>query len=303
MPVIIDTDPGRDDAVALMLACGAPGLEVRAVTTVAGNVSLEKTTRNALRVLSLIGREEIPVAAGAEKPLYRELLTAEHVHGESGIAGPDLPDPGFEPDKRDAVSLMADVLEASEEPVTLIPIGPLTNVAALLDRRPELKEKVGRVVMMGGSVGAGNTTAAAEFNVLVDPEAARAVFASGLPVTMVGLDVTHQARAGEAVMERLRSMGKIGEAAAALLAEPEWRPNRDETPPVHDAVAVAAALEPELLRTLPMRVEVECTGEHTTGETVCDANGVSGRAPNAEVGVGVDAGRVFEILLDSIERL
>lgn len=303
MPVIIDTDPGRDDAVALMLACGAPGLDVRAVTTVAGNVSLEKTTRNALRVLTLIGHTQIPVAAGAEKPLYRELLTAEHVHGESGIAGPELPEPGFEPDKRDAVSLMADVLEASEDPVTLIPIGPLTNVAALLDRRPELKEKVGRVVLMGGSAGAGNTTAAAEFNVYVDPEAARDVFASGLPVTMVGLDVTHQARASEEIMERLRSTGRIGEAATALLAEPEWRPRSGDSPPVHDAVAVAAALEPELLRTLPMRVEVECAGEDTTGETVCDANGVSGREPNAEVGVGVDAGRVFEILLDSIERL
>ena len=303
MPVIIDTDPGRDDAVALMLACGTPGLEVRAVTTVAGNVPLEKTTRNALRVLTLIGHTEIPVAAGAEKPLYRELLTAEHVHGESGVAGPELPEPGFEPDKRDAVSLMADTLEASEDPVTLVPIGPLTNIAALLDRRPELKEKVGRVVMMGGSMGAGNTTAAAEFNVYVDPEAARDVFASGLPITMVGLDVTHQARAGQEVTDRLRSMGKIGEAAAALLAEPEWEPESGEAPPVHDAVAVAAALEPELLRTLPMRVEVECAGDHTTGETVCDANGVSGRAPNAEVGVGVDAGRVFEILLDSIERL
>lgn len=301
--MIIDTDPGRDDAVALMLACGAPGLDVRAVTTVAGNVPLEKTTRNALRVLTLIGREEIPVAAGAEKPLYRELLTAEHVHGESGIHGPELPEPGFEPDKRDAVSLMADILEASEEPVTLIPIGPLTNIATLLDRRPELKERVGRLVMMGGSAGAGNTTAAAEFNIYVDPEAARNVFESGLPVTMVGLDVTHQARAGKALMERLRSMGRLGEAAAKLLAEPEWEPWSGEAPPVHDAVAVAAALEPELLRTLPMRVEVECAGEYTTGETVCDARGVSGRAPNAEVGVGVDAGRVFEILLDSIGRL
>ncbi|MDN5698362.1 MAG: nucleoside hydrolase [Rubrobacter sp.] len=302
-PVVIDTDPGRDDAVALMLACGAPGLDVRAVTTVAGNVSLRKTTRNALRLLTLIGREDIPVAAGAEKPLYRELLTAEHVHGESGIAGPELPEPSFEPDRRDAVSLIADVLESSDQPVTLVPIGPLTNIATLFDRRPELREKVGRIVMMGGSVGAGNTTAAAEFNVYVDPEAAREVFDIGLPVSMVGLDVTRQARADEDVLERLRSAGAIGKAAASLLVEPDWMPRRDAHPPVHDAVAVAAALEPELLRTLPMRVEVECAGEHTTGETVCDANGVGGREPNAEVGVGVDAGRVFEILLDSIERL
>lgn len=289
--------------MALMLACGAPGLDVRAVTTVAGNVSLRKTTRNALRILTLIGCENIPVAAGAERPRHRELLTAEHVHGESGIAGPALPEPVFEPEERGAVSLMAETLENSREPVTLVPIGPLTNIAALLEERPELKERIDRLVLMGGSVGPGNTTAAAEFNVYVDPEAAREVFASGLAINMVGLDVTRQARAGESVMRRLRSMGEIGKTAATLLAEPEWRPQSSESPPVHDAVAVAAVLEPEILRTLPMNVEVECAGEHTTGETVCDAEGISGREANAEVGVGVDADRMFEILLDSIERL
>lgn len=306
LPVVIDTDPGRDDAVALMLACGAEGpegLDVRAVTTVAGNVCVEKTTRNALRVLALLGRADIPVAAGAEKPLHRELVTAEHVHGKSGLDGPDLPEPVSEPDPRDAVSLMADVLEASREPVTLVTIGSLTNAAILLDRRPDLKGEIGRVVMMGGSIGPGNTTPAAEFNVYADPEAARAVFGGGLPVTMAGLDVTSRARAGEEHLRRLRSMGEIGKVAAELLVEPEWRPGRGEAAPAHDAVAVAAALEPGVLATRPMRVEVECAGDHTTGETVCDAEGMGDKSPNADVAVDLDAGRVMEILLDSVERL
>lgn len=289
--------------MALILACGAPGLDVRAVTTVAGNVPVDKTTRNALRVLTLIGRADLPVAAGAEKPLYRELVTAEHVHGESGLDGPELPEPGSGPDPRDAISLMAGVLEASPAPVTLVPIGPLTNVAILLDRRPDLKEKIERVIMMGGSIGPGNTTAAAEFNVYVDPEAARAIFGGGLPVTMIGLDATRRALAGEEHLRRLRSLGEIGAVVAGLLVEPEWRPESGRAQPVHDAVAVAAALEPDVLATHPMRVEVECAGEHTTGETVCDTEGIGGKPPNADVAVDLDAARVMEILLDSVERL
>jgi len=205
-PIILDVDPGHDDAVALMLACGAPELGVRAVTTVAGNVPLQKTTRNALRVLSLIGREDVPVGAGAEAPLARPLRTAENIHGESGLDGPKLAEPTFAPDERDAVRLMADVVEESVEPVTLIPTGPLTNVATFLEEHPRLKESIGRIVLMGGSMGLGNTTPAAEFNVYVDPEAARIVFESGLPVTMVGLDVTHEAAAGPEEVRRLQAL-------------------------------------------------------------------------------------------------
>lgn len=309
LPVIIDADPGRDDAVALILACGAErpdGLDVRAVTTVAGNASLAKTTRNALKVLSLLGRTGIPVAAGAEKPLYRGLVTAEHVHGESGLelsSGSRLPEPATAPDSRDAVSLMAGVLESSPEPVTLIPTGPLTNVAVLLDRRPELAARIRRIVMMGGSIGPGNTTPAAEFNVYVDPEAARAVFGGGVPLTMVGLDVTRRAVAEEEHLRRLRLMGEIGEVAGALLLEPEWRPRSGEPAAAHDAVAVAAALEPEVLVTRLMRVEVECAGEHTTGETVCDVTGIAGKPPNTEVAVNLDVERVMELLLDSVRKL
>ena len=172
-PIILDVDPGHDDAVAIMLACGAGELDLLAVTTVAGNVPLDKTTRNALRVLSLIGHTDVPVAAGASSPLHRPLHTAEDIHGESGLEGPEIPDASFEPDERGATALIADLLRGSPEPVTLVPVGPLTNVATFLREHPELKESIARVSLMGGSIGLGNTTPAAEFNVYVDPEAAR----------------------------------------------------------------------------------------------------------------------------------
>lgn len=309
LPVVLDVDPGRDDAVALALACGASGargLDLQAVTTVAGNVTLEKTTRNALMMLALLSRPDIPVGAGAEGPLYRELVTAEHVHGQNGLEisrGLQMPAPASEVDPRDALTLMAEVIERSAEPITLLPTGPLTNIAALLEQRPDLGPKIRRIVMMGGSVGAGNTTPAAEFNVYVDPEAARLVFGSGLTITMVGLDVTRRAFAGEDHLRRLRSLGAVGEIVAALLVEPEWGPKAGEAQPVHDAVAVAAALEPGLLVTRPMRVEVECAGEHTTGETVCDVNGISGKPPNADVAMDLDSGRVMELLIESVGRI
>jgi len=216
-PVILDVDPGHDDAVAIMMACGSPGLDLLAVTTVAGNATLPKTTRNALRILSLIGRTDVPVAAGASRPLERTLRTAEDIHGESGMDGPEIPDAAFEPDSRGAVELIADTLREAPEPVVLIPVGPLTNVAAFLKAHPDLKERISRVSLMGGSMGLGNTTPAAEFNIYVDPEAAREVFESGLPITMSGLDVTHQAGAGPAERNRLRGIGEVGEVVAGFL--------------------------------------------------------------------------------------
>jgi inosine-uridine nucleoside N-ribohydrolase len=305
-PVILDVDPGHDDAVALMMACGAPGLDLRAVTTVAGNVSLEKTTRNALRILSLIGRPDVPVAAGADAPLRRPLVTAEAVHGESGLDGPEIPEAGFAADERGAVELMAGTLRDSPEPVTLLPTGPLTNVALFLREHPELKERVAHVSLMGGSIGLGNTTPAAEFNIFVDPEAAREVFDSGLPITMSGLDVTHQAGAGPAERERLREIGPVGGVVAEFLeffAATYESIYGFDAPPLHDPVAVAAVLEPGVLTTRPMRVDVECEGELTRGETVCDFYGVTGKPPNAEVGVELDRERFFGLLYETLGRL
>jgi inosine-uridine nucleoside N-ribohydrolase len=299
-------DPGHDDAVALMLACSTPKLEVRAVTTVAGNVPLEKTTRNALRVLSLIGREDVPVGVGSAHPLVRPLHTAENIHGESGLDGPEIPEATFAPDERDALNLVADILEASSRPITLVPTGPLTNVAILLQKRPELKRHIGRIVLMGGSMGLGNTTPAAEFNIYVDPEAARVVFESGLPLSMVGLDITHQAGAGPEERERLRTTGRVGEVAAGLLeffGGTYKRVFGFDAPPVHDAVAVAAVVEPEILETRSMRVDIECESELTRGETVCDFYGMLGKSPNAEVGVSLDTEAFFELLHRALKNL
>ncbi len=305
-PVILDVDPGHDDAVAIMMACGSPGLELLAVTTVAGNATLPKTTRNALRILSLIGRTDVPVAAGASGPLERPLRTAEDIHGESGMDGPEIPEAAFEPDDRGAVGLIADTLREAPEPVVLIPVGPLTNVAAFLKAHPDLKGKISRISIMGGSMGLGNTTPAAEFNIYVDPEAAREVFESGLPITMSGLDVTHQAGAGRDERDRLRGIGGVGEVVAGFLdffAGTYERVFGFDAPPLHDPVAVAAVLESDLLKTRPMNVEVECESDLTRGETVCDLHGVTGRPPNADVGVALNREAFFDLLHDSLKRL
>ena len=306
-PVILDVDPGHDDAVALMLACGHPDLDLLAVTTVAGNVTIEKTTRNALRVLSLVGCTDVPVGVGAPEPLERPLHTAEDIHGKSGLDGPEeIPHAGFEPDESGAVALIADTLRASTEPVTLIPVGPLTNIAAFLREHPDLKDRVARISLMGGSMGLGNTTPAAEFNIYVDPEAAREVFESGLPITMSGLDVTHQAGAGPRERARLRATGRVGHVVAGFLdffATTYESVFGFDAPPLHDPVAVAAVLEPGLLKTRPMRVDIECESDLTRGETVCDFYGVTGMAPNAEVGVELDRERFFRLLYGALDRL
>ena len=306
-PVILDVDPGHDDAVALMLACEHPGLGLLAVTTVAGNVTIDKTTRNALRVLSFVGRDDVPVGMGASVPLQRLLHTAEDIHGKSGLDGSEeIPDASFGPDERDAVALISDTVKASPEPVTLIPVGPLTNIALFLREHPDLKDRIAGISLMGGSMGLGNTTPAAEFNIFVDPEAAREVFESGLPITMSGLDVTHQAGAGPEERERLRRAGRVGGVVADFLdffAAAYERTFGFDYPPLHDPVAVAAVLEPDLLQTRPMRVDVECESDLTRGETVCDFYGVTGKKPNAEVGTELDREGFFELLYRALGRL
>ena len=287
-----------------MLACGVPELDVRAVTTVAGNVALRKTTANALKVLSFVGRGDVPVGAGAEGPLHGTPVAAEEVHGEDGLGGTVLPEPAFGADGRDAVRLMADVLREAAEPVTLIPLAPMTNVANFLREHPELRGRVSRIVLMGGSMGPGNTTPRAEFNVYADPEAAREVFESGLPITMVGLDVTRQAGAGPEEVETMISLGPMGEIAARLVtgAAAGEEPSGLPAPPVHDAVAVASVVEPEMLRTRRMRVDVGLEGK-ARGQTICDAPGPLERATNADVGVGLDRETFFGILYRSLKEL
>jgi inosine-uridine nucleoside N-ribohydrolase len=295
IPIVIDCDPGHDDAMAILLALASPEVELVGVSTVAGNQTLDKTTRNALVTLEIGGRPDIPVFAGADVPLQRELRTAAHVHGETGLDGPVLPEPS-------AHAVDTDPGEWLRPGVVLVPTGPLTNVALWLERgiRPD------RIVWMGGAIAEGNVTPAAEFNAFVDPEAAAAVFASGIPLTMVGLDVTHKALFTRAHAERLRGSGRAGRFVAELS---DFFQRFHETSygfegsPIHDAMAVAHIIDPTLLTTRHVNVAVETASSYCDGRTVVDLRGVTGREPNAEVGVDVDAGRFLELLVSRIAGL
>ena len=305
-PVLIDCDPGHDDAMALLLALASPELDLLGVSTVHGNQTLEKTTANALRVLEFAGRGDVPVAAGADRPLTREPRVAAHVHGETGLDGPDLPPPAGAPAEAHAVDFLAERLRAAGHPVTLIPIGPLTNVALLLARHPEAAEDIERIVLMGGAIAEGNVTPAAEFNIWVDPEAAARVFAGGIEVTMVGLDVTHRALMTSEHAERLRAAGRVGAMVAELWAfYHRFHSRVYDFPgaPVHDALAVAHVIRGDLLVTVPRNVEVDCASELCRGRTVVDLWQISGREPNAQVAVDVDADAFLEMLVERIGSL
>lgn len=302
LPVILDCDPGHDDAIALILALASPELKVLAVTTSAGNQTPDKTLNNALRILTLLGRDDIPVAAGAPKPLARELIIADNVHGESGLDGPKLPDPAFAPVSMTALELMASCLRESPEPVTLVPTGPLTNIALLLAAHPELKQKIARIVLMGGAAGAGNWTPAAEFNIYVDPEAADMVFKSGLPITMCGLDVTHQAQVMDEDIERVRAINNpVAQCVAGLLdffmiyhRDPKWG---FAGAPLHDPCTIAWLLAPALFHGVECRVDIETGGTHTSGMTVVDRYGLTGKPANALVLLGLDRAGFIDLLV------
>jgi inosine-uridine nucleoside N-ribohydrolase len=295
--IVVDCDPGHDDAIALLLALASPELELLGVTTVAGNQTLEKTTANAIRVLDFVGRDDVPVAAGAERPLARDPFVAAYVHGETGLDGPDLPPPQRTPLAQHAVDFLAERVAGA----TLVAVGPLTNVALLLALHPDARPD--RIVLMGGSIGLGNVTPAAEFNIWADPEAAARVFESGLELTMVGLEVTHQALLLDADAERLRASGRTGQMVAELY-DFFHRFHRDTYgfggSPIHDAVAVAYVFRPELMETKHCHVAIECGSELTRGRTVVDLWDRTEEEPNAHVGVGID-GRAFVHLL--LERL
>ena len=292
-PIVIDCDPGHDDAVALLLALASSEVELVGVTTVSGNQTLAKTTANALRVLELVGRGDVPVSAGADRPIKRDLFVAAYVHGESGLDGPALPEPQGQPVPEDAADFIAEQVSASAQPVTLIPTGPLTNVAVFLERHEDAARKLKRIVLMGGAIAEGNVTPAAEFNIWADPEAAATVFRSGL-------DVTHKALLTPEHGERLRAAGRTGTFVAELL-EFYSRFHRDvynfPGSPIHDAVAVAHVLDPELVLTKRRNVEIELESELCRGRTVVDLWRRTEREPNAHVGVDIDAGGFLELLL------
>ena len=301
-PILLDCDPGHDDAIALLLALASPELELRGVTTVAGNQTLEKTTANAIRVLEFAGRADVPVAAGADRPLVRERFVAAYVHGETGLDGPDLPPAEGEPVNRHAADFLADKIRDANGAVTLVPTGPLTNVALLLALHPDARPE--RIVLMGGAIAEGNVTPAAEFNIWADPEAAARVFASGIDVTMVGLDVTHKALFTSAHIGRLA--GRVGEMVTELLRFYD-RFHREvygfDGSPIHDAVAVAQVMRPDLVETKHLNVEIDVESELCRGRTVVDLWRRTEREPNAHVGVDIDADGFLELLIERINSL
>jgi len=305
IPVLIDCDPGHDDALALLLALASPELEVLGVTTVAGNQTVDKTTANALRVLELAGRTDIRVAAGAERPLVGELVVAADAHGETGLDGPDLPPASTEPVAGHAVDFLAARLAESERSVTLVPLGPLTNVALLLAAHPAAAAKIERIVLMGGAVWEGNQTPSAEFNIWIDPEAAARVFDSGLDVTMVGLDVTNKAVLTTADADALRGSGPVGAAAAAMLDFYLGFYNEAYEhggAPIHDAVAVAQVIRPDLLTVADRHVAVETSSGLCRGRTVVDMRRrTQGPAPNAHVALDIDADGFRSLLLERLQ--
>jgi inosine-uridine nucleoside N-ribohydrolase len=303
-PVIIDCDPGHDDAMALMLAVASPELDLVAVTTVAGNQTLDRVTANAIRVLDVVDARHIPVAAGADRGLIHTANTAGDVHGETGLDGPDLPPPSREPEPVHAVELIATKLR--EQKLTLIAIGPLTNIALLLATHPELSGQIERIVIMGGAIGLGNVTPSAEFNIWVDPDAAYRVFTSGLDITMVGLDVTHRAMLSAERADALRETGRAGAVVADLhgfYRRYHERVYGHSDTPVHDALAVAHVIRPDVIATEHLPVEIDVTRGPCHGRTVVDRLHRTGQADNALVATDVDAAAFIDLLTERISAL
>ncbi|HET6355354.1 nucleoside hydrolase [Streptomyces sp.] len=307
VPIIIDCDPGHDDALAIVLAAGDPAIDLLAITTVAGNQTVEKTTLNARRVCTVAGITGVPIAAGCAQPLVQPLLVADDVHGDSGMDGPQFGEPTVDAVPEHAVDLIHRILTTHPEPVTLVPTAPLTNIALLLTRYPDSTAHIREIVLMGGSTGRGNRTPAAEFNIHVDPEAADIVFRSGVPVTMCGLNVTHQALATPDVLARLEGLGsELGRICAQLItyfASTYKRLWGFDSPPLHDPVAVARVIDPAIVNCVEASVAVELRGQYTRGATVVDMHRYLDRPVNARVAVTLEAELFWDRVIAAVERL
>lgn len=308
--IIIDTDPGQDDAVAILLALASPeDLEVAAITAVAGNVPLALTSVNSLKMVELAGRTEVPVYAGAVEPMERPLITAEYVHGATGIDGADLPEPSTPLADGHAVDAIIDIVMGAEpDTVTLCPLGPLTNVGTAIQREPRIAQRLQEIVLMGGGFfEGGNTTPAAEFNIYVDPQAADVVFRSGTPITVMSLDVTHRALISPRHMERFAAVDTaVGRAVHGML---EFYERYDvdkygmEGGPLHDPCVIAHLIDPSLFRGRHVSVAVETTSELTMGMTVVDWWNMTDDEPNAVWMREVDADGFFDLLVERLARL
>lgn len=306
--IILDCDPGHDDALAILLAHGDPEVEIAAITTVSGNQDIAKVTRNALAVMAVAGITGVPIAAGMHRPLVRDVEPAPTIHGESGMEGPELPAATTTVDPRHAIDLIIDtVMAAPPGTITLVPTGPLTNIAMAVRKEPRIVERVREVVLMGGAFGGGNWTAAAEFNILVDPEAAHIVFGAGWEVVMVGLDVTHQALATPAVSAAFAEIGTPAANFVLELLDFFGRSYRDaqgfEHPPVHDPVAVAYVIDPSILTTARVPLSVELSGTLTLGMTVADFRGPTPPSCRTSVATAIDAERFWDLVVDAVRRI
>ena len=301
--IILDCDPGHDDAIAMLLALASPELDVLGITTTYGNVGLERTTLNALKLRELAGAS-VPVFAGADRPLVRDRISAENVHGSTGLNGPQLPDPVGNVENMHAVHFIIDAVMENPGEVTLVPVGPLTNLALALRLEPRLAGAMKQVVLMGGSVDVGNTTPAAEFNILCDPHAARVVFECGAPIVMFGLNLTHQARATPERVQPFRTLGtRVGEVTADLLEffkEHHLERYGWVGAPLHDPCTVAYLIQPELFETRSMNVTVDTTEGPGFGRTICDLYRVTRGSLNAEVALQVDADGFFNLVTERI---
>ena len=308
VPVLLDCDPGHDDAVAILLALGSPGIRLLGITTCFGNCAVGDATRNAQRVLALVGREDVPVAVGAAGPMLGELALGNYVHGVSGLDGPELPEPTVAPVDETATELLARCLGESPEPVTVVVTGPMTNLGTLLSEQPGLISTIREIVFMGGSTERGNHTPTAEFNTFADPEALDVVLRSGVPLRMVGLNLTHQALATPEVVERMSAMPhEVGRTCAAWMGffgdsyERIWE---FTAPPVHDPCTIAPLLDPDVIRWRDSFVAVELDGRWTRGTTVVDLfDRLPGESPNVSVAMQLDAGRYWDLVLAALDRL
>ncbi|MFJ7724670.1 nucleoside hydrolase [Neobacillus sp. NPDC097160] len=299
-PIIIDCDPGIDDALAILLAISSEELDLKLITTCAGNQTSEKITTNALKLVSFVG-EEIEVARGAVGPLLHELVLAEVAHGESGFGGVELGAPHYSVSNRSALEAMRDTILNSPQKVTIVAIGPLTNVALLIKSYPEVMGNIDQLSIMGGACNGGNRTPVAEFNIYVDPDAAKIVFDSGIPITMFGLDVTNKIPMYKEDIDRIRYIGnKTGKAVASML-DFYFRDGRADA--MHDPCAVANLIDPSLFTFIPCNVEIETKGEFTRGQTVVDKKDRTGKPKNVNVAFDVDRERILDLLYTAIEKL
>ncbi|MFC5591988.1 nucleoside hydrolase [Sporosarcina soli] len=303
--IIMDCDPGHDDAIAIILAAAQPELDILAITTVSGNAEIEKTTDNALKICDLVSLTDVIVSKGASEPLVRLRETAPGIHGDSGLDGPELPAPSRSWSEEHGADTIIRLVKESHEPVTILPTGPLTNVALALTKAPEIKENIEEIVLMGGGT-FGNWTPSAEFNIWADPEAARKVFESGIPTVVMGLDITHQALATKEVIEQVNQIdNRVANIVGELLVffASTYKEMFDfDGAPVHDVLTVAYLVAPELLTMKEVNIAVETKGEFTAGTTLVDLHGVTGREVNAKFGVELDVDGFWKLMIEALKK-